>query len=275
MIFREEKLTMPNFETPSELADHLADLLGLSKDVKCEVIGWNNPPDFIGPIPEHIQNCDCRVFWILEMTNRIRRAVVNEITSDLRAFKPKSIYMPDPDTLKGKRFTGRLTSNKSNLRSVDTSGVTGRLVDKGPELQDPRGLDIESPKDRVEHNKYFDLDYGEIEASILASVPRRDRAIYENFLGMYGPKDKYPMDKELVDISAKYIDKSNRPTEFVHKSGLGFNLGDKVEEIKTGIIGIVISEESAAYTIGIDEVMVVHSKEERDCWMVEDIRKIE
>ncbi len=164
---------MPNFETPSELADHLADLLDIQEDNRCKVIGWDNPPDLIGPIPEHIQNCDCRVFWILEMTERIRRAVINEITFDLRAFKPKSIYMADLDTLKGKRFTGRLTSTKSNLRLVDK--VTGRLVDNGPELQDPRGLDIEKSKGEVAYNTIFDLDFAKMELKIFASLSDEEK----------------------------------------------------------------------------------------------------
>ena len=186
---------MPNLETPSELADHLADLLGIGQDSRCQVIGWDNPLNFIGPIPEHIQDCDCRVFWILEMTDRIRRSVINEITFDLSAFKRPATKSITFDTNDMGRFTGRFRSNKSNLKSVDTiadgnkgmevgkfiptiRSISGRLGYRGPELQDPRGLDIE----KVEHNKYFDMDYADMELKVFATLSKEDK---EDVITMY------------------------------------------------------------------------------------------
>ncbi len=186
---------MPNMETPSELADHLADLLGIGQDSRCMVIGWDNPPDFIGPIPEHIQNCDCRVFWILEMTNSIRKAVVNEITQDLSNRKLTI----------GAEEIGRLSFNKSNLKPLEAlvsktkelqrdkfspPTITGRLVDKGLELQDPRGLDIERSESKAGYNQIFDMDYAELETRVLDSLSKRDLSIAKNFFDMYGPVSK-------------------------------------------------------------------------------------
>ena len=270
---------MPNLETPSELADHLADLLGIYEDERCKGIGWYDqyPVGFIGPIQErpeeydtdgHIKDCDCRVIWILKISKRFREAVINKLISDLSAFKRPSTKSVTLDAKDIGRFTGRLSSNKSNLKSVDTP-VTGRLVDKGPELQDPRGLDIEKPKN-VEHNKTLDVDYAKLEKRVLDSLSPRDMAIAKNYFNIYGP-----IDRDLVDISSQYVNKPKKGTKFVHKAGLGFDFGDKVEHIRTGEIGTVISEADPHYHIGYDEVMIKDSIEETWCWSTDEIRKIE
>lgn len=80
---------MPFLETPDELADHIADLLGIYEDPRCGAIDgcWctadadaglhchlDDEPGF----PPHISGCNCRVEWAPRMAARIRRAVENE-----------------------------------------------------------------------------------------------------------------------------------------------------------------------------------------------------
>ena len=60
---------MPNIETVDELADHLADLLGIYQDKRCEF----NEADY-----DHVNDCNCRVGWVPVMADRIRQAVANE-----------------------------------------------------------------------------------------------------------------------------------------------------------------------------------------------------
>ena len=57
---------MPLLETPSELADHLADLLGIYEDPNCT------------EEKHEAGECDCRVHWVIQMTKRIREATKNE-----------------------------------------------------------------------------------------------------------------------------------------------------------------------------------------------------
>ena len=55
---------MPYLETPGELADAIADLVG-----------------YYGPGPEigdHPDECDCRMCWVGAMEDRIRESVKNE-----------------------------------------------------------------------------------------------------------------------------------------------------------------------------------------------------
>ncbi len=58
---------MPFLETPDELADHLADLMGIYQDSRCDE-------------GEHVDDCDCRVGWVPAMADRIRSAAANENT---------------------------------------------------------------------------------------------------------------------------------------------------------------------------------------------------
>lgn len=62
---------MPNLETTDELADWLADKLGIYDDSRCkfEDNDWH-----------HVSECQCRVWWVPQMADRIRRAVANENT---------------------------------------------------------------------------------------------------------------------------------------------------------------------------------------------------
>ena len=140
---------MPNIETSSELADHLADLLGIYGDIRCET--WRDyPPDFIGPIPaekeqfrvgdglnynsDHIDDCNCRVFWVLDMASRMRKAVVNEFSMDL--FNR---------TITTGTITGRLASTEPNLQNVPSNTPLGEEVRK------------QALKNRP--NKAFEADY--------------------------------------------------------------------------------------------------------------------
>lgn len=69
---------MPYIETPDELADHIADLIypsGIYHDTRC--------PDQVGEQDgyldtQHIPDCNCRVYWVPRMAERIRQAVNNE-----------------------------------------------------------------------------------------------------------------------------------------------------------------------------------------------------
>lgn len=66
---------MPYLETPEELADHLADLLGIYQDPRC-----NLDED------QHAERCNCRAWWVPRMADRIRCAAGNEVL--LRAAAP-------------------------------------------------------------------------------------------------------------------------------------------------------------------------------------------
>lgn len=57
-----------NIEMPGDLAEFLADQLGVYEDKRC--------PDTLEG--DHIEDCDCRVFWVPAMTDRIRKAVEAE-----------------------------------------------------------------------------------------------------------------------------------------------------------------------------------------------------
>lgn len=52
---------MPFIETPEDIAEELADTLGI-----------------YGAAKEHNENCKCRVCFVVDMTDRIRQAVRNE-----------------------------------------------------------------------------------------------------------------------------------------------------------------------------------------------------
>ena len=52
---------MPHRETPDELAEHLATLLGV-----------------YGAAEDHKDDCECRVCFVSDMTARIRESVKNE-----------------------------------------------------------------------------------------------------------------------------------------------------------------------------------------------------
>mgnify|MGYP001356565362 CR=1 FL=1 len=91
-------------ETPDELADYIADLLGIYEDPRCGVdynvsCGCENPneagyggdpvdgPEEVGEHchlidqpgeMHHEPDCDCRVWWAPRMADRIRAAVRNE-----------------------------------------------------------------------------------------------------------------------------------------------------------------------------------------------------
>lgn len=92
---------MPYFETPDELADHLADLLGIYEDKRCDAwtceecgTPYTEPPEanaelehrcpcggFVSTLAargEHADRCRCRVNWVPAMADRIRAAAVNE-----------------------------------------------------------------------------------------------------------------------------------------------------------------------------------------------------
>ena len=61
---------MPYLETPSDLADHLADKLGIYSDPRCG--------DTAERLDVHVDDCECRVWWVPNMAERIRQAVKNE-----------------------------------------------------------------------------------------------------------------------------------------------------------------------------------------------------
>jgi hypothetical protein len=63
---------MPYIETVDELADNLADLLGIYEDRTRRGIEHGG------------DGCDCRVYWVPAMAARIRRAVENERTLEAR-----------------------------------------------------------------------------------------------------------------------------------------------------------------------------------------------
>ena len=69
---------MPYMETPNDLADHLADLLGIYEDGRCssEDGVLHDRPE--GQERQHIPDCDCRVFWVPLMAQRIKDAVDTE-----------------------------------------------------------------------------------------------------------------------------------------------------------------------------------------------------
>ncbi len=176
---------MSTTETSSELAEHLADLLDIQEDIRCNKYWDTYPKGFIGPI-QHIDNCNCRIFWILEMTTRILRSVIQDYVSNRIAAKSVTFDSNDIG-----RFTGRWKSFADSNKGMEVGKlmpptITGRIVDRGPELQDPRGLDIE----KVEHNKHFDIDFGEIEQRVLAKLANRDMAMFKNFYDLYGPSFK-------------------------------------------------------------------------------------
>lgn len=52
---------MPFIETPQDIAEELADALGI-----------------YGAVEEHEESCSCRVCFVIEMTERIRQSVENE-----------------------------------------------------------------------------------------------------------------------------------------------------------------------------------------------------
>lgn len=94
----------PTLETPDELADHIADLLGIYEDARCgvaedrtchcetpaaESAGFDDGYDYLLDRPHchlldapgeppHIDGCNCRVWWVPAMAVRIRQAVANE-----------------------------------------------------------------------------------------------------------------------------------------------------------------------------------------------------
>lgn len=53
-------------ETPEQLAEDLADMIGVYQDKRC--------PFDDGCLGEHFPGCLCRVFWIPAMTRRIEQA---------------------------------------------------------------------------------------------------------------------------------------------------------------------------------------------------------
>ena len=55
---------MVEFETPSELADAIADMLGI----------YGNGPEF----GDHPDDCKCRMCFVIRMEDRIRDSVENE-----------------------------------------------------------------------------------------------------------------------------------------------------------------------------------------------------
>ncbi len=162
---------MPNIETTSELADHLADLLGIYGDIRCEALQYyqNYPTDFIGPTlgrPEeldsfgHVKDCDCRVNWVLGMADRIRRSVVNEFSMDL--------------------FN----------RPITTGTITGRLSSTEPNLQDiplntPLGEEVRKQALKNRPNRSFEADYASHEKEEVT----RSKAVEENFKSMYGVQE--------------------------------------------------------------------------------------
>ncbi len=63
---------MPYLETPNELADWLADQVyptGVYEDPECTARRGDE---------DHTADCNCRVFWVPAMADRIRQAVQNE-----------------------------------------------------------------------------------------------------------------------------------------------------------------------------------------------------
>ena len=65
---------MPYIETPEELADHLADLLGIYED----------PKHPVSPAGDHMDGCKCRMCWVSVVADRMRRAVKNEAILEAR-----------------------------------------------------------------------------------------------------------------------------------------------------------------------------------------------
>ena len=72
---------MPFIETPQDLAEELANWLGIYEDVRCHSLP--DTQDIYGD-REHAEDCNCRVFWVPLMINRIRKAVQNEMEMDAR-----------------------------------------------------------------------------------------------------------------------------------------------------------------------------------------------
>lgn len=60
---------MPYLETPDELADAIADMVG---------IYGGCPRGFDGEPDADCQECKCRIGFVAEMTDRIQRSVANE-----------------------------------------------------------------------------------------------------------------------------------------------------------------------------------------------------
>lgn len=61
---------MPYIETVDDLADILADRLGIYEDRRCQ---RNDSADIT-----HVEHCSCRVNWVPAMADRMRQAVKNE-----------------------------------------------------------------------------------------------------------------------------------------------------------------------------------------------------
>lgn len=59
---------MPYLETPEELADNIADLLGI----------YESPPMVGNLDTDHPQDCKCRICFVTEMTDRIIDSVKNK-----------------------------------------------------------------------------------------------------------------------------------------------------------------------------------------------------
>lgn len=66
---------MPNFETPGELAELLADWLGIYGSLPQYD---NGPQHDLDCQCEHEEHCRCRMCFVLPMTARIRQSVKNE-----------------------------------------------------------------------------------------------------------------------------------------------------------------------------------------------------
>jgi len=72
---------VPFIETAEDLANFLADQLGIYEDDRClkkQKILKTDPTNKLSPHLIHLENCTCRIFWVLDMTIRIRQAVHNE-----------------------------------------------------------------------------------------------------------------------------------------------------------------------------------------------------
>lgn len=89
---------MPFIETPSDLAEWLADQAGIYMDYRCAA-WYDYDPDFIGPptltiavlrerwprvdSDNHVDDCNCRVAWVPWITQRIRNAAAAETRLEL------------------------------------------------------------------------------------------------------------------------------------------------------------------------------------------------
>lgn len=81
---KKPKALPSTLETPDQLADDLADLLGIYTDRRCKDLGEDR--HYQGDIWHG--ECDCRVFWVPRLTNRMRQAVMNEYYSAQMAVAP-------------------------------------------------------------------------------------------------------------------------------------------------------------------------------------------